>query len=73
MTWLMLQTIIWCAIGFAIGALAAWLLGVMLWPHEKDFDERGYYRPLDETDDDLDDGDGEDGPARPARAKESVA
>lgn len=32
---LTLQTILWCFVGFAVGALAAWLLAVMLFPHEK--------------------------------------
>ncbi len=36
MTWLTIQTIAWCLVGFCIGALAAWLLAVMLFPHERD-------------------------------------
>ena len=34
MTWLTIQTIAWCLVGFAVGALAAWLVAVMLFPHE---------------------------------------
>ena len=30
MTWLTIQTIAWCLVGFAIGALAAWLLAVAI-------------------------------------------
>jgi hypothetical protein len=35
-TWLTIQTIAWCLVGFAVGALAAWLLAVMLYPHENE-------------------------------------
>ncbi|MBD2759662.1 hypothetical protein IEE94_09075 [Yimella sp. cx-573] len=36
MTWLTLQTIACCLVGFCVGALAAWLLAMMLFPHEND-------------------------------------
>ncbi|GAB3579806.1 hypothetical protein [Calidifontibacter terrae] len=36
MTWLTIQTVAWCLIGFCVGALAAWLLAVMLFPHENE-------------------------------------
>lgn len=36
MTWLTIQTIAWCLVGFCVGALAAWLVAVMLFPHERD-------------------------------------
>lgn len=38
MTWLTIQTIAWCLVGFAVGALAAWLVAVMLFPHEAQVD-----------------------------------
>ncbi len=36
MSWLVIQTIAWCLIGFGVGALAAWLVAVMLFPHENE-------------------------------------
>lgn len=40
MTWLTLQTIAWCLVGFCVGGLAAWLVAVMLFPHENDLRHR---------------------------------
>lgn len=36
MTWLIVQVIAWCLVGFGVGALAAWLVAVMLFPHERE-------------------------------------
>lgn len=51
MTWLTIQTIAWCLIGFCVGALAAWLVAVMLFPHEREVAAAsGESRPAGEGD-----------------------
>lgn len=36
MNWLIIQTVAWCLVGFCVGALAAWLVAVMLFPHQNE-------------------------------------
>lgn len=47
MTWLTIQTALWCLAGFCVGALAAWLVAVMVFPHERDLARSDRSTPAD--------------------------